>query len=495
VRTVTAAPDLVPADDAGEWEDIAYTRISDDRTGVAASPARQRKAITAEAAGEGRAITHWFEDLSKSAFKPGVTRPAFDALLAACAERPVRRVWVLHDDRLIRQGDEDDLPRLIRAVAPAKITIRCVEASDMKLWQAEGKMSARVRNAVNGYEAERKGERVLNATQDRARKGRYPGGPRRFGYAQRDTRIVRTQDDAGVITETERPSGPLVLVPAEAQAIADGYAMIAAGATLYAVAKDWRARGLTGPAGAAFTDVSVREVLLRAANAGLSTYKGTVLKDKADWPAITDPDTYETVKAILTDPSRKRGVGKPATTLLAGVLKCGKCGGRLNGGFRGVREDGAPRLNYRCRACYLSRARTPLDKAVIEAVVAHVEASASALTRPRKTAPRAVAKAIGEAEKLRGQIDGYRARAADFDPADLAGILRTLRAKLAKAEAKIVKDAGKPASHALVASGDVLAAWVALDTEGQRTVIAEQVESIVAGAPGRPDVEVFWRGD
>ena len=30
--------------------------------------------ITAEAAAEGRAITHWFEDLSKSAFKPGVVR-------------------------------------------------------------------------------------------------------------------------------------------------------------------------------------------------------------------------------------------------------------------------------------------------------------------------------------------------------------------------------------------------------------------------------------
>ena len=50
-------------------------------------------------------------------------------------------MWVLHDDRLIRQGDEDDLPALIRATAPAKITIRCVESGDLKLWQAEGKMS------------------------------------------------------------------------------------------------------------------------------------------------------------------------------------------------------------------------------------------------------------------------------------------------------------------------------------------------------------------
>jgi DNA invertase Pin-like site-specific DNA recombinase len=493
--------EALPADDgdAAEWEDIGYTRISDDRTGVAASPARQRKAIAAEAGAEGRAIGRWFEDLSRSAFRPGVVRPAFDALLAACAEHPVRRVWVLHDDRLIREGDEDDLPRLIRAVAPAKIIIRCVEAADMKLWQAEGKMSARVRNAVNGYESERKRERVMIATADRARKGRFPGGGRRFGYAQRDTRIVRHQDDDGTITETERPTGPLVLVPAEAEAIADGYRMIANGATLYAVARDWRGRGLTGPTGAEFTDVAVREVLLRPANAGLSAYKGEIV-GTGDWPAITDPDTYAAVKAILTDPSRRRGVGKPQTTLLAGVLRC-ECGDRMNGGFRGLREDGSRRLNYRCRGCYRSRSRDPLDAAVAEAVVAHIEASAGTLTRPRKTASRAVAKAIGEAEALRGQIGGYQARAAEFDPADLAGILRGLRARLAKAEAKIVKDAGTPASHALVASGDVRAAWRAADTETRRTVIAEQVEAIVvgpAGPAGRDamhNVKVRWRKD
>jgi hypothetical protein len=303
-----------------------------------------------------------------------------------------------------------------------------------------------------------------------------------------------------VITETTRPTGPLVLVPEEAQAIADGYRAIAEGGTLYAVAKDWRARGLTGPTGAAFTDVAVREILLRPANAGLSAYKGEVV-GTGDWPPITDPDTYAAVKAILEDPSRKQGVGKPQTTLLAGVLTC-RCGQRMHGGFRGHRDDGTPRLNYRCRGCYASRAREPLDEAVTEAVVTRVIASAGTLTRPRKTAPKTVARAIGEAGKLRGQIEGYQARAAEFDPADLSAILRGLRARLAKAEAKIVKEAGKPATHALTASGDVRAAWIALDAEGRRTVTREQVEAVMVG-PARPgghgaplhNVEIIWRED
>jgi DNA invertase Pin-like site-specific DNA recombinase len=499
---MTAALHLVPADDdTAEWEDIAYTRISDDRTGVAASPARQRRAITELAGDEGRTIGHWFEDLSKSAYKAGVVRPAFDAALEACQEHPVRRLWVMHDDRLMREGDDDDLPRIIRAVAPTKIIIRCVESADLKLWQAEGKMSARVRNAVNGYGSERTKERVMIATEDRARKGRFPGGQRRFGYRQRDTRIVRRQDDDGVITETVRPSGPLVLVPEEARAIADGYRIIEGGGTLYEIAKNWRARGLTGPTGAAFTDVAVREVLLRPANAGLSAYKGEIV-GRGDWEAIVDPDTYETVRAILTDPSRRRGPGKPTTTLLAGVLRCGICQGPMSGGVRGTRKDGSTRYNYRCRHGHAARARAVLDKLITEALIAHLKRNAGKLARPRKTTSRAVANAIDEAARLRGQIDGYQARADGFDPADLSGILRGLRAKLAKAEAKIVKDAGKPASHAMIASGDVLAAWLAADLNERRVVIAEQVDRIVVGKGKRGgphdslhNIEIFWRED
>jgi hypothetical protein len=58
------------------------------------------------------------------------------------------------------------------------------------------------------------------------------------------------------------------------------------------------------------------------------------------------------------------------------------------------------------------------------------------------------------------------------------------------------------AGHALVASGDVRAAWLAADTAERRTVIREQVEKIVVG-PGKPggkratmhNVEIIWRED
>jgi DNA invertase Pin-like site-specific DNA recombinase len=478
-------PPAAPEDDA-EWADIGYTRISDDRTGVAASPARQKREITRTAADDGRVIGRWYQDLSKSAFKPGVTRPQFEELLAACEQHPVRRVWVLHDDRLVRDGDDTDLPRLIRALAPGKVVIRCVEAADIKLWQAEGKMSARVRNAVNAYESERKKERVELATSDRARKGRFPGGGRRFGYTQRDTRIARRMDEDGTITEYTRPSGPLVLVAAEAQAIADGYKMIGAGKSVHAVTRAWRDRDLTGPQGAVFTPTAVRDILLRPANAGLSVHKGQIV-GTGEWPAITDPDTYATVKALLTDPSRCTTRGRPAAHLLSGILRCGTCGAPMLASSAGGRK-------YRCQSGrarpdptpgiqHATRTRTLIDAAFTEVIVTRLERRKGTLTRPRKTASRAVVRAVETAAGLRSQIDGYQTRAADFDPADLAGILRGLRAKLAAAEAKIVKDSGTPASDALARCGDILAAWIGLDPAGRRAVVKEQVEYITVG-PG-----------
>jgi site-specific DNA recombinase len=486
---------LVHDDDyADEWADVAYTRISDDRTGEGASPVRQRREIKRAVADEGRTIPDdkWFEDLSKSAFRPGVVRDGFERLLLACEEHPVRRVWVLHDDRLIRDNDDTDLPRLIRVLAERKITIRCVEAADIKLWQAEGKMSARVRNAVNTYESERKKERVELATVDRARKGRFSGGVRRFGYTQRDTRIARRMDDDGTITEQVRPSGPLVLVPEEADAIASGYKAIASGKSLNSVVRDWRARGLTGVQGGPLTPQVVRQILLRAANAGLSTYKGEVV-GKGDWPAIIDPATYVDVKALLEDPARRTTVGRPAVHLLSGIARCTTCGGALMASSKAKGEQGQ---EYRCRSGrvqpdptdgtrqHVSRRRAKLDAAISEKLVEYFVANAGNLTRPTKPVNRNVAKAVADAASLRAKITAYQAQGADFEPADLAGLLRGLHAKLATAEAKIVADAGTPATLALVRSGDIPTAWAALDIAGKRTVIKENVSRIEVG-PGK----------
>jgi len=151
---------------------------------------------------------------------------------------------------------------------------------------------------------------------------------------------------------------------------------------------------------------------------------------------------------------------------------------------------------YRCRSGrvlpdptdgtrqHVSRRRAKLDAAISEKLVEYLVANAGKITRPVKPANKSVAKAVTEAASLRGKIEAYQAQAADFEPADLAGLLRGLRAKLAAADSKIVADAGTPATLALVRSGDIPAAWAALDVAGKRTVIKENVSRIEVG-PGK----------
>lgn len=481
----------------------AYTRISDDRSGENASIARQRELIVKLADREGidPATIVWYEDKSRSASHG--TRPRFGDLMADMQADRVSVILVWVADRLWR-NDEDLLLHVIPTLRKAAVTVKAAQGNDLDVSNAESRMTTKITGAISGFETERKAERVQIAAEYRAKKGRYSGGVRLFGYEQRGTQI-RRKIEGSVVVETERPHGPLTLVPEEAEAIASGYRMILAGASLNAVTRDWRARGLTGVKGGPLVPLVVRDILLRASNAGLSSYKGEVV-GRSEWPAIVDADTWANVKAILTDPKRRSNAGRPAVHLLSGILHC-HCGQpmRAAGAKRG-------RQQYRCRAgrqlpdpgtqAHASRGMAKLDAAVTGLIVEHIITNADRLTRPDYT-PRkgaSVAKAVAEASKLRGVIEAYQNRAAQFAPDDLAALLRNLRADLALVESRIVKAAGTPATQALVAGGDVRAGWLALSTESRRTVIKEQVERIVVG-PGKQgsrsatlhNIDVRWR--
>jgi hypothetical protein len=126
-----------------------------------------------------------------------------------------------------------------------------------------------------------------------------------------------------------------------------------AGGTLEAVVREWRARGLTGPAGAAFTGVTVRDTLLRPMNAGLATYHGQIVGRTDTIPAVVDEETWRTARAILTDPARRTSAGRPPESLLAGLLRCAVCGARMTARYRRPRrpawQDRDLRLPYRAR--------------------------------------------------------------------------------------------------------------------------------------------------
>jgi DNA invertase Pin-like site-specific DNA recombinase len=481
-----------------------YLRDSDDRLGESIPRQRQQvKKLAARVGIDPDDIT-WYVDHRKSASR-GV-RPDYERLMTAITLHAHDVVLVSFADRLWR--NDDDRLRVVKTFRSAAVPVLSANGSDMDVRTAEGKFIADVVGAASSFEVARKKERALLGSEDRARKGRYSGGVRPLGYVQRDTRIVRTMDEAGNVTETERPSGPLVLVPGEADAIAWGYARIAAGGTLREVVKEWRRRGLVGVGGAGITPKTVKTALLRSANAGLSVYRGEVV-GTGEWPAITDPDTYATVKAILTDPSRTNGPGRPPVSLLSGIVRCGACGGPLRSGSHPTRgkiykcQTGREQPDRPTTGRHSNRRQAQLDPAINELVLGHLVKNAGKLTRPSAEPTGQVAKAIEDGARLRTKIEAYQGQAADFEPADLAALLRKLRDQLNAVEKKIVKAAGNPATQKLLSSHDIPVAWAALTVEGKRSVIKENVEKIVVGPaiPGRGananpwhNVEIVWPG-
>jgi DNA invertase Pin-like site-specific DNA recombinase len=484
---------------------VGYARISEDRFDEQEGVDRQREYIDSVAERRRAELVEVFADNDRSASKPSGKRPAYDQMVAFLrVHRDIDAVVVKATSRLYREPME--LFAMLPEFAGMGLMI-WPESGDLNPATADGAMLAGILGVVDHAEAKRIAGRVADAAEQRIKRGRFSGGQRRFGYQQLETREVMTRPKGSPEPVVKvLPTGPLSLVPDEADAIRDGYKRLADGATLASVVRDWRGRGLVGPQGAKLTDVAVRDILLRPMNGGLVAFKGKIIPGaKSNTPTIVDPDLFLQVEAILRDPSRRSSVGRPATSMLAGTLKCGVCGERINARKRGhKRPDGSTTWTpiYRCREGHVSRTRTKLDQAIGALVVDRVIAQRANLLRPTGKPPTGTAaKAMAEAADLQSRIESYQRQAASFDPADLAAILRGLRADLAKAAKRLAKVAGRPASSALAGEKDVRSAWRDRTDAERRMVISEQIERITVG-PGvtgtrtntLENVKVTWKG-
>lgn len=452
----------------------AYFRISEDREGQAYGIDRQRDEVRALAARLGITIVEeYVENDTGASTRSKKQRPEYARMLSDLDAGRFTTILAYSMSRLTRRPREGE-PLIERAEA-GRLTIRTVASGDPDLQRADGRATFRTLMAWDAAEAERIAERVAAAARQRATRGGYGGGARRFGYTA----------DASA------------LVPEEAEALEFAYRLVAAGGTLEAVVRDWRDRGLAGAQGGRITGVQVRDTLLRAMNAGLSVYRGEIVGRTKGIPTVIDEDTYMVVRETLLDPARRTTVGQPTKTLLAGVLRCTTCGQRLYGSTRtsGGSSDRVP--IYACRARCVSRRRERLDEAVSGLVLAYLQVNAGRLSKPVPGRPTA---ALDEVEALRARLERLARLAADgtLHPDDFAMAAGALRTSLADAERRVVADAHMTATVALVDAGDVLARWQVLEVDERRAVIRELIDHIAVGRGqgGRfsmDSVQVVWR--
>lgn len=293
-----------------------YTRISKDLHLEGLGVARQLEDCRKYAAEHGLEIVAELEDndITASGLK---TRPSYLALKELMEGRAIDVALVFATDRLHRSMTE--LVAFIELSQSSDVGIVSITGGAVNLATADGRFQAHIFGAVAAQEREKAAERIKRKHLELAESGKWPGR-RVFGY----------EADATVI-------------PAEAAIIVELAERVLAGEGFNEIAKSLNGRGVGTVTNATWRASTITTILRSARIAGHREHHGVIVSKNA-WTAIIDNETSMMLRARLAPGQSGLKRGGPRLKLLTGLLRCGKCGFGLVGGFAGK----ARTPNYRC---------------------------------------------------------------------------------------------------------------------------------------------------
>lgn len=443
-----------------------YCRISDDRAGQGLGVERQRADCHQLATVRGLTVVSTFTDNDISAYS-GKPRPQYLAMLDAIRRGVVDVVLAWHPDRLHRSPVE--LEHFITVVETAGVHVETVQAGQWDLSTPSGRMNARTLGNVARYESEHKSERVRRALEQNAGSGRSHGRPSYGWRAEYDEHRQRRD----------------VLEPKEAEVVRGIARAIIAGQSIRAITADLNDRAVPSPRGGPWQKTMVRHLVLRERNAGLRVHRGQVVGE-GTWDPILDPGTYEQVRAILADPSRRTSTGTAAAHLLSGIARCGVCGATI----RFAMNRTVP--SYRCSGpnC-VSRRKDLVDELVTEIVLRRLAMpDALDLLSPSRRDERS--QAAEEARSLRARLDTAADQFADgtIDARQLERITARLRPQLAAAEARARTVDDYPLLEGLVGNERAREVWETRSLSQRRAIVAALVNvTVLPTRQGRRDFD------
>lgn len=283
-----------------------YLRISKDEEGLGLAIDRQREDCVKLAQQRGWTVTKEYVDQGISASKRTVTRPAYNAMVEDFEAGMFNAIVTYDLDRLTRQPRQ--LEDWVDAAQERDLVIVTANG-DADLGTDAGRMFARVKAAVARSEIERKGARQRRANEQRAAAGKPHLAKRPFGWEPRGEKVRES----------------------EAAAIRQGFQIILSGGSVRSVAREWQSAGvLTATGRKEWSPIQVKKVLLRERNAGILVRLGEVVSEESTIEPIVTVKDFETLSAILSDPSRDVTGGRdPIRSWLSGLLTCSVCGSKM----------------------------------------------------------------------------------------------------------------------------------------------------------------------
>jgi DNA invertase Pin-like site-specific DNA recombinase len=238
------------------------------------------------------------------------------------------------------------------------------------------------------------------------------------------------------------------------------------------------------------------------------------------WQPIVSDETWLAVQDRLDTRRTSKARGN---YLLAGILRCPRCGGRMHGESIPSGKGGSPSFRYRCggddrSACHVTANRAAIERAVLDEVSAVVEALAheqrvqDALQRAWRSRQQAAAPDMTTRTRLlEGRIERARRRVGRatellvdgaIDKAAYDDLVAKARRELDTAEEQLelfrttqpLRSKLPPLEHVLKAAGGWSGILSGSNILAQRDVLHALVERIVPSREGRGvyRAEVIW---
>jgi site-specific DNA recombinase len=458
---------------AGEGAAAIYLRISDDREGRELGVQRQEQDCRALAARLKVRVHRVYTDndigASTRSTKP---RPEYKQMMADAKAGLFSMVIAYTSGRLTRRPREHE--GQIELAESRGITYAYVASPAFDLNTSAGRRIARILAANDTGEAEDIAERVSRARLQRAQNGGYGGGGNRpygFGVATGDTIDYNAT------------------VPDEAAVIVMVADQVLIGTSLASIARDLNDRGIVSATGVRWTGETLKDMLMRPRNAGLSVYKGEIVGTLPGEPILSEA-VWRGVVARLTDPfvqwtdraGNKRVAARQVNTVKApqwlgsGLYRC-MCGGPVEIGVGKGRKP-----TYRCNPdkrgpgdVHTRRNATEVDTLVAAVIVERLSRpdAADLVACPADDSPvdvlalRTERDALNEQLTELGTLYGQRAITA----AQMVAATETMNDRLAEIGRDLATDTALTPLTPLIGVEDTRAAWDALPLGSQRAVV------------------------
>jgi len=456
-----------------------YARISSDQDGTHLGVNRQLEDCRKLAADLGWEVAEEYVDNDLSAYSGTKPRPAYQRLLADLDDGLRDGVVVYHVDRLTRRPLE--LEQFVESLTRAGVRhVRFVAGGDLDAANGDGLLLTRVTAAVAASESDTKSRRVRRKMDEVAAAGRPHGGSRPFGY----------EDDKITVRETE------------ATVIRELVERHLAGESLRSLALWLDGEGIPTAKGGQWTTGTLRNMLGSARIAGLREHRRQVV-GPAVWAPIISERQRDRVLALYAERA-VTGRRSPRTYLLTGLLRCGRCDGRL---FSSAR---ATRRSYTCmsgpdhRGCGRVRIEAQtLEDLISDAVLFRLDtpdladALAGRANADERTA--AAAEALSEDRAQLEELASLYASKA-ISAAEWIKARNVIEARVAQAERTIARATRSDALAGVVGNGEQLCAqWADLPLSRRHAIITAVldhavIEPVGSGGALNPErVRPLWR--